>query len=67
MVQEEYKTSGSLHMYSLDGVLVLGSSGCGEQSGWLILLFFLWNYKPLQLLQSFLSLLHWGPHAQYNG
>jgi hypothetical protein len=31
--------------------LVPGSSG---GSGWLILLFFLWGYKPLQLLQSFL-------------
>jgi hypothetical protein len=36
-------------------------------SGWLILLFFLWGCKPLQLRQSFLWLLHWGPHAQSNG
>jgi hypothetical protein len=39
---------GSLHVYSLVGGLVPGSSG------WLILLFFLWGCKPLQLLQSFL-------------
>ena len=38
---------GSLHVYSLVGGLVPGSSG------WLILLFFLWGFKPLQLLQSF--------------
>jgi hypothetical protein len=36
---------------SLVGGLVPGSSG---ESGWLILLFLLWSYKPLQLLQSFL-------------
>jgi hypothetical protein len=46
---------GSLHVYSLIGGLEPGSSG------WLILLFFLWSCKPLQLLQSFLSPLHWGP------
>ena len=42
---------GSLHVYSLFGCLVRGSSGV---SGWWILLFFLWGCKPLQLLQSFL-------------
>jgi hypothetical protein len=41
---------GSLHVYSLAGGLVPGSS---RESGWLILLFFLWGCKPLQLLQSF--------------
>ena len=40
-----------LHVYSLVGCLVPGSSG---GSGWLILLFFLWCCKPLLLLQSFL-------------
>jgi hypothetical protein len=38
---------GSLHMYSLVGPLVSGSSG---GSAWLIFLFFLWDYKSLQLL-----------------
>ena len=51
---------GSLHMYSLVGVLVPGSSG---KSGWLML-FILWGCK---LFQSFLWLLYWGPHAQSNG
>jgi len=37
----------------LFGGLVPRSSG---RSGWLILLFFLWGCKPLQLLQSFLSI-----------
>ena len=37
-----------LNVYSLVGGLELGSSG------WLILLFFLWGCKPLQLFQSFL-------------
>ena len=41
---------GSPHVYSLVGSLVPGSFG---GSGWLILLFFLWGCKPLQLLQSF--------------
>ena len=41
----------SLYVYSLVGGLVPGSAG---GSGWLILLFFLWGCKPLQLLQSFL-------------
>jgi hypothetical protein len=41
---------GFLHVYSLVGGLVPGSSGV---SGWLIL-FFLWGFKALQLLQSFL-------------
>jgi hypothetical protein len=44
---------GSLHVYSLVGSLDPGSSG------WLILLFFLWGCKLLQLLQ-------W-PHDQFNG
>jgi hypothetical protein len=39
---------GSLHVYSLFSGLDLG------RSGWLILLFFLWGCKPLQLLQSFI-------------
>ena len=39
---------GSLHVYSLVGSLDPGNSG------WLILLFFLWGCKSLQLLQSFL-------------
>jgi hypothetical protein len=51
-------------MYSLVGNLIPGSSGV---SGWLILLFFLWGHKPLQLHQYFLWLLHWGPCAQSNG
>ena len=42
---------GSLHMYSLVGGLVPGSSGV---SGWLVLLFSLWGCKPFQPLQSFL-------------
>jgi hypothetical protein len=41
----------SLHVYSLVGCFVPGSLGV---SSWLILLFFLWRCKPLQLLQSFL-------------
>ena len=44
-------TCSRSHVYSLVGGLVPGSSG---RSGWLILLFFLCGYKPLQLLQSFL-------------
>ena len=50
-------------MYFLVGGLVPGISG---GSAWLILLFFLWGCKPLQLLQSFPSLLYWGPTAQSN-
>ena len=42
---------GSLHVYSLVGGLVPRSF---RGSNWLILLFFLWGCKPLQLLQSFL-------------
>jgi len=42
---------GSVHVYSPDGDLVPGNSG------WLVLLF-LWGCKALQLLQSFLYLLH---------
>jgi hypothetical protein len=41
---------GPLHVYSLVGGLVLGALG-GGVSGWLILLFFIWGCKPLQLLQ----------------
>ena len=41
---------GSLHVYSLVGGLVSGSSGWPS----LLTLFFLWGCKPLQLLQSFL-------------
>jgi hypothetical protein len=41
---------GSLHVYSLVGDLVRGSSG---STGW-FLLFLLWGCKPLQLLGSFL-------------
>jgi hypothetical protein len=44
-------TPGSLPVYSLVGCLVPGSS---RKFGWVILLFFLWGCKPLQLLQSFL-------------
>ena len=45
---------GSLHVYSLIGGLVPGSSGRRKgMFGWLILLFFLWDCKPLHLLQSF--------------
>ena len=57
---------GSVHVYSWVGSLVPGSSRERGQSGWLIL-FFLWGCKSFQLLQSFLKLLHWGPHAQFNG
>jgi hypothetical protein len=42
-------SQGSLHVYSLVGGLVPGSSG---GSGWLILLFFLWGCNPRQLLPS---------------
>ena len=52
------------HVYSLVGVLVPGSSG---YTGWFILLFLLWDCKPLQLLRSFLYLLHWGPYGQPKG
>jgi hypothetical protein len=49
---------GLLHVYYLAGGLVPGCSGgrgeVGEVSGWLILLFFLWGCKPLQLLQFFI-------------
>jgi hypothetical protein len=44
---------GFLHVYSLVGGLVPGSSGVGG-TGWFILLFLLWGCKPLQLLVSFL-------------
>jgi hypothetical protein len=39
---------GFLHVYSLVGGLDPLSSG------WLVMLFFLWGCKPLQLFQSFL-------------
>jgi hypothetical protein len=39
------------HVYSLVSGLLPESSG---GSDWLILLFFLWGCKPLQLLRSFL-------------
>jgi hypothetical protein len=41
---------GSFHVYSLVGGLIPESSG---KSGWLILMFFLWGCKPIQLLQPF--------------
>jgi hypothetical protein len=53
---------GSLHLNSLLSGFVSGSPG---GFGWLVL-FFLWGCKPLQLLQSFLLLFHWGPQAQSN-
>jgi hypothetical protein len=42
---------GSLHVYSLAGGLVPGSSG---STGWFILLFLLWGCKTLELLRYFL-------------
>ena len=57
---------GSLHVYSWVGGLVPGRSG-GRGSDWLILLFFLWVCNLLQLLQSFLEFLHWGPCARSDG
>jgi hypothetical protein len=47
---------GSLHVYSLIGGLVPGSSGEWEERQVLVvdIVVFLWGYKPLQLLQSFL-------------
>jgi hypothetical protein len=52
------------HLYSfIDGLVSWNSGG----SDWLILLFFLWGCKSLQLLQSFLQFLHWRPHVQSNG
>ena len=53
-----WQSHGSLHVYSLVGGLVPGSSG---GSGWLISLFILWGCKPLQLLQSFNSFI--GDHV----
>ena len=44
-------SNGSLHVSSLVGGLFRGSS---EGIGWFILLFLLWCYKFLQLLQTFL-------------
>jgi hypothetical protein len=43
---------GSLLEYSMVGGLVPANS---RVSGWLILLFFLWVCKPLQLFRSFIS------------
>ena len=57
-------TFGWNHVYPLVDSLVPGSPGT---SGWPTSLFFPWGYKPLQLLQSALQLLHWGTHAQSNG
>ena len=51
---------GSLHVYSLVGGLVSGSSGV---SGWLILSFFLWGCRPFHFLQSSPYVLHWDLHA----
>jgi hypothetical protein len=50
---------GSLHFYSLVGGLV-----SSLWKLWGVWLFFLLTCKPLQLLQSFLLLLHWGPLVQ---
>ena len=58
-----YGTYPAGAMYSIVGGLVPGCSGC---SGWMILLLFLWDCKPPQLLQSFLYLLHWESCAQSN-
>jgi hypothetical protein len=55
------RSHGLLPVYSLVGDLVTGSSG---DYGCIILLFLLWSRKPLQFLQSFLWLCHWGPRAQ---
>jgi hypothetical protein len=52
------RAMGTLNVYSLIGGLVPWSS---EGSGWFVLLFFLCGCIPLQLLQSSLQLLHWGP------
>jgi len=54
----------SLHLYSLVGGLVPGSS---RASGLLILLFLTMGCKPHQHLQFFLYLLHWSPCAQCDG
>ena len=51
----------SLHVFSLVGSLVHGIYG---DTGCFILLFLLWGCKLLQLLWSFLLVLHWGPCAQ---
>jgi hypothetical protein len=58
------QSHGLFHAYYLVRGLVPGSSG---RSCWLILFFFQWGGKPLQLLQSFPKLLHWGPRAKPNG
>jgi hypothetical protein len=45
----------SLHVYTLVGGLVPGSSG---GTGWCILLFLLWVYKPFEIVGFFLKVLH---------
>jgi hypothetical protein len=47
-------------LYSLVGGAVPGTL---EESGLLTLLLPPWGYKPPQLLQSLLQLLHWGPQS----
>jgi hypothetical protein len=54
---------GFFHVYSLVGSLDPGSSSDTSQ----LILFFLWGCKPLQLLWSFLYLLHWGTCDQFSG
>jgi hypothetical protein len=56
-------SNGSLHVYSLVGGLVPGSSG---SNGWFILLFLLWGCKPLQFLDPFSSSSNWGLCPQSN-
>jgi hypothetical protein len=58
------RSPGSLHVYSLVGGPVPGSS---EGSGLLTLLLTPMGCKPSQLLQTLLKLLHWVPCAQSNG
>jgi hypothetical protein len=55
---------GSLHVYSLVGSPVPGSS---RGSGWLTLLLPPWGCKPPQLLQSLLQLVYQGPLVWSNG
>jgi hypothetical protein len=55
---------GFLYVYSLIGGLFPGSFG---ETGWFILLFHWWGWKPLQILGSFLKLLHLTPCVQSNG
>jgi hypothetical protein len=58
------QSHGSLHVYSLVGDPVPGSS---RGSSLLTLLLLPWGCKPPQLLQSFLQLLHRELQAQSNG